>query len=47
MSRLRPVVGVMGAGEGASAETIGLAEELGAGIAGRGWALLTGGGLRE
>lgn len=43
MSRCRPVVGVMGAGEGASAETIRLAEELGAGIAGRGRGLLTGG----
>ncbi len=43
MSRRRPLIGVMGAGEGASTATIALAEELGAAIAGRGWALLSGG----
>jgi uncharacterized protein (TIGR00725 family) len=39
----RPLIGVMGCGEGASAASITRAEELGAAIAGRGWALLTGG----
>jgi hypothetical protein len=39
----RPLIGVMGGGEGASAASIQMAEELGAAIAGRGWALLTGG----
>jgi omega-amidase len=39
----RAVIGVMGAGEGASAGDLLLAEELGAAIARRGWALLTGG----
>jgi uncharacterized protein (TIGR00725 family) len=39
----RPLIGVMGCGEGASAASIRMAEELGAAIAGRGWALLTGG----
>jgi predicted Rossmann-fold nucleotide-binding protein len=39
----RPLIGVMGGGEGASAAAIQIAEELGAAIAGRGWALLTGG----
>ena len=43
MSRHRPVVGVMGAGEGASAACIRMAEELGGAIATRGWVLLTGG----
>jgi uncharacterized protein (TIGR00725 family) len=43
MSRRRPLIGVMGAGEGASAATIAMAEDLGAAIAVRGWALLTGG----
>jgi len=37
------LVGVMGAGEYASATCVRLAEELGAAITGRGWALLTGG----
>jgi hypothetical protein len=39
----RPLIGVMGGGEGASAAAIQLAEELGAAIAGRGWAMLSGG----
>jgi hypothetical protein len=39
----KPLVGVMGAGEDASAACIALAEELGAAITSRGWALLTGG----
>ncbi|MEB3169215.1 MAG: nitrilase-related carbon-nitrogen hydrolase [Synechococcaceae cyanobacterium] len=39
----RPVIGVMGAGEGASAGDQRLAEELGAAIARRGWVLLSGG----
>jgi uncharacterized protein (TIGR00725 family) len=39
----RPLIGVMGGGEGASAAAIQMAEELGAAIAGRGWALLSGG----
>jgi uncharacterized protein (TIGR00725 family) len=43
MSRRRPLIGVMGAGEGASAAASQLAEELGAAIGARGWALLTGG----
>jgi len=43
MSRRRAVVGVMGAGEGASAEALALAEELGECISARGWVLLTGG----
>jgi uncharacterized protein (TIGR00725 family) len=43
MSTRRPLIGVMGAGEGASAATIEMAEALGAAIAQRGWALLTGG----
>jgi uncharacterized protein (TIGR00725 family) len=42
MSR-RPVIGVMGAGDGASARDCALAEALGAEIARRGWALLCGG----
>lgn len=37
MSRRRAVVGVMGAGEGASAEAMALAEELGERISARGW----------
>ncbi|MDM7954232.1 MAG: hypothetical protein QUV07_13595 [Cyanobium sp. CZS 25K] len=43
MSKRRAVVGVMGAGEGASAEAVALAEELGECISARGWVLLTGG----
>ncbi|MCS5691917.1 hypothetical protein NZK33_07950 [Cyanobium sp. FGCU-6] len=39
----RPLIGVMGAGEGADAQALQLAEELGAAIARRGWGLLTGG----
>jgi uncharacterized protein (TIGR00725 family) len=42
MSR-RPVIGVMGAGGGASPRDCALAEALGAEIARRGWALLCGG----
>ena len=42
MSR-RPLIGVMGAGEGASSAAIQLAEELGAAMTERGWALLSGG----
>src|SRR3954464_2324838 len=40
----RPVIGVMGAGGGASEGEIRLAEALGRRIAERGWVLLTGGG---
>ena len=43
MSSRRPVVGVMGAGEGASDGDVRLAEELGERIAAEGWVLLTGG----
>ncbi len=43
MSSRRTVVGVMGAGEGASAEAVEMAEELGECISARGWVLLTGG----
>lgn len=43
MSKRRTVVGVMGAGEGASAEAVALAEQLGECISARGWVLLTGG----
>lgn len=43
MSNRRTVVGVMGAGEGASAAAMRLAEELGECISARGWVLLTGG----
>lgn len=43
MSSRRTVVGVMGAGEGASVEAVALAEELGECISYRGWVLLTGG----
>jgi uncharacterized protein (TIGR00725 family) len=43
MSSRRAVVGVMGAGEGASTEAVALAEELGERISARGWVLLTGG----
>jgi hypothetical protein len=43
MNSRRAVVGVMGAGEGASAEAVALAEELGECISARGWVLLTGG----
>jgi uncharacterized protein (TIGR00725 family) len=39
----RPVIGVMGAGEGASAGDCALAEQLGERIAEQGWILLTGG----
>ncbi|MGB5135537.1 MAG: nitrilase-related carbon-nitrogen hydrolase [Prochlorococcaceae cyanobacterium] len=41
--RRRPLIGVMGAGEGASPRDLSLAEELGRAIARQGWALLTGG----
>ncbi len=41
--RRRPLIGVMGAGEGASSRDLSLAEELGRAIARQGWALLTGG----
>ncbi|MCT0224834.1 hypothetical protein [Synechococcus sp. CS-1328] len=43
MNRRRTVVGVMGAGDGASAEAMRLAEQLGECISARGWVLLTGG----
>ncbi|MCP9935043.1 cytochrome [Cyanobium sp. Candia 9D4] len=43
MSKRRAVVGVMGAGEGASAEAVALAEALGERISAMGWVLLTGG----
>lgn len=43
MRNRRAVVGVMGAGEGASAEAVALAEVLGECISARGWVLLTGG----
>jgi uncharacterized protein (TIGR00725 family) len=43
MSKQRAVVGVMGAGEGASVEAVALAEELGERISARGWVLLTDG----
>jgi len=43
MSNRRAVVGKMGAGEGASAEAVALAEELGERISTKGWVLLTGG----
>jgi uncharacterized protein (TIGR00725 family) len=39
----QPLIGVMGAGEGATSTDCVLAEELGSAIARRGWALLTGG----
>jgi omega-amidase len=39
----RPLIGVMGAGEGASPRDLSLAEELGRAIARQGWGLLTGG----
>ncbi len=39
----QPLIGVMGAGEGATSADCVLAEELGSAIARRGWALLTGG----
>jgi omega-amidase len=39
----KPLIGVMGAGEGASPADQHLAEELGAAVARQGWALLTGG----
>ncbi|MEB3193541.1 MAG: nitrilase-related carbon-nitrogen hydrolase, partial [Cyanobacteriota bacterium] len=39
----KPLIGVMGAGEGATATDCVLAEELGGAIARRGWALLSGG----
>lgn len=43
MGARRPVIGVMGAGEGATAEACKLAEALGESVARRGWVLLTGG----
>ncbi|MCP9841909.1 cytochrome [Synechococcus sp. J7-Johnson] len=43
MSNRRPGVGVMGAGNGASAEAMRLADQLGECISARGWVLLTGG----
>ncbi|MEY4771030.1 MAG: hypothetical protein RLZZ346_285 [Cyanobacteriota bacterium] len=43
MSNRRAVVGVMGAGEGASPEPVALAEELGECISARGWVLLSDG----
>lgn len=43
MPRRRPVIGVMGRGEGAAARDVQLAEELGECIAREGWILLTGG----
>lgn len=43
MNQRRAAVGVMGAGEGASAETVTLAEALGECIRARRWVLLTGG----
>jgi uncharacterized protein (TIGR00725 family) len=43
MSNRHAVVGVMGAGEGASTEAVAIAEELGECISARGWVLLTGG----
>jgi hypothetical protein len=39
----RPVIGVMGAGDGATAEVMALAEDLGRRISQAGWALLSGG----
>jgi omega-amidase len=39
----RPLIGVMGAGEGADPVALQLAEDLGTAIARRGWGLLTGG----
>ncbi|MCP9887238.1 hypothetical protein KBY96_04720 [Cyanobium sp. ATX 6A2] len=41
--RRRPLIGVMGAGEGASPRDLSLAEELGRAIARQGWGLLSGG----
>lgn len=43
MSQRRAVMGVMGAGEGSSAEAVAMAEALGERISARGWVLLTGG----
>ncbi|WP_216923410.1 cytochrome [Synechococcus sp. CCAP 1479/9] len=43
MSSRRAVVGVMGDGEGASAEAVAIAEEMGECISRKGWVLLTGG----
>jgi uncharacterized protein (TIGR00725 family) len=43
MNKRRPVVGVMGAGEGASAQAVALAKELGECISARNWVLLSGG----
>lgn len=40
----RPVLGIMGAGEGASANDLRLAEELGELAARAGWVVLTEGG---
>lgn len=39
----RPLIGVMGAGEGAESEALELAEQLGGALSRRGWALLSGG----
>lgn len=39
----RPLIGVMGAGEGAAPQALALAEQLGMAIARRGWGLLSGG----
>jgi len=41
--RRRPLIGVMGAGEGASPRDLSLAEQLGRAITRQGWGLLTGG----
>jgi omega-amidase len=43
LTNRRPLIGVMGAGEGADPEALQLAEDLGVAIARRGWGLLTGG----
>lgn len=43
MPSRRPVIGVMGAGEGAAPRDVELAERLGELVAQRGWVLLTGG----
>lgn len=43
MAHRRPVIGVMGAGVGATQAALRLAEELGGAIARRGWVLLSGG----
>ncbi len=43
MSARRPVIGVMGAGDGATVRALELAEACGEAVARRGWVLLTGG----